>query len=57
MGNLNVAVAKNEKKKVTYTLDSDILSQFNQIAKTKKYNKSQTINNLIKLFINTEDQK
>ncbi len=52
---INVAVTKLQKtKKVSYSLETDVVEQFNKIAKNKNYNKSQTVNNLIKLFIKKE---
>ena len=41
-------------KKVAYSIDIEVLEQFNNLAKAKNYNKSQTINNLIKVFIEKE---
>ena len=55
MSNLNkVGVTKYNKKKMSITIDIDLLNEFNKIAKQKKYNKSQTISNLIKVFLENE---
>ena len=55
MSNLdNVAVTKFNKKKMSITIDVDLLDEFNRIAKINKYNKSQTISNLIRVFVTNE---
>ena len=46
---------KNNTKKVSYSLDIDVLEKFNKIAETKGYNKSKTVNNLIRAFIEQEN--
>lgn len=52
----NIAVKKKlvTGKKVSYTIDTDILNEFNKIAKAKGYNKQRTIENLMKIFIESE---
>jgi hypothetical protein len=47
-------IEKQKSKKANYTLDADVLDKFNKLAKQKKYNKSKTVNNLIKIFIEKE---
>jgi len=47
-------IEKAKTKKANYTLDAEVLNEFNKLAKTKRYNKSKTINNLIKLFLEKE---
>jgi metal-responsive CopG/Arc/MetJ family transcriptional regulator len=54
MSEQNVAVIKGEKKKISINIDIDVLKAFNKIAKAKKYNKSQTITNLIRVFVENE---
>lgn len=54
MSELNVAAIKGLKKKISVSLDADVLDEFNKLAKTNRYNKSQTINNLIKVFVENE---
>jgi len=41
-------------KKVSYTINTDVLDEFNRIAKIKGYNKQRTIENLMKMFIESE---
>jgi len=43
-----------KKKKATYSFDEDLLIDFNLLAKKKKYNKSNILNNLLKEFLNKE---
>jgi len=55
MSNLDdIAVTKYNKKKMSFTIDVELFDEFNKIAKAKKYNKSQTISNLIRVFIENE---
>jgi len=56
MSENNIAVQKTKKtKKVSYSIQTEVLDEFNKIAKAKDYNKSQTINNLIKMFNEKEN--
>lgn len=53
----NVGVSNNSQKrtiKASYTLDPKTVQDFNELAKIKHYNKSQTVNNLLRLFIEEE---
>ena len=58
MNNLNVGakigVKKGLKKKISISIDIAVLDDFNKIANANKYNKSQTINNLVKVFVENE---
>ena len=54
MSELNVGAKKGLKKKISISIDIDILEEFNKIAKANKYNKSQTVSNLIKAFVENE---
>jgi len=54
MSNSDIAVIKNSKKKVSFNIDVEIVESFNKLAKVKKYNKSQTVGNLLKSFIESE---
>ena len=54
MSELNVAVKKGVKRKISVSIDVDVLDDFNKIAKANKYNKSQTITNLIKVFVKNQ---
>ena len=48
------AVKRKQSKKATFSIDEMILKEFNEIAKTMKYNKSETVTNLMKMFIKQE---
>ncbi|NOQ32523.1 MAG: CopG family transcriptional regulator [Helicobacteraceae bacterium] len=48
---------KVNKKKVSYSLDAEIVETFTKIAKEKKYNKSQIIENLLKSFLQREQEQ
>ena len=51
----NLAVTKQKKvKKVSYTLDEEVAVQFNKLAENRSWNKSMTVNNLIKMLIENE---
>jgi len=54
MSELNIGVKKGLKKKIAISIDTDLLDEFNKISKREKYNKSQTISNLIKMFVESE---
>ncbi|MFK7780217.1 MAG: hypothetical protein QM490_03630 [Candidatus Gracilibacteria bacterium] len=54
MSHQDIAVIKNSKKKVSFNIDIEIVEAFNKLAKIKKYNKSQTVGNLLKSFIEQE---
>lgn len=54
MAELNVGEIKRLKTKISISIDSDLIEEFNKIAKLNKYNKSKTISNLIKLFVESE---
>ena len=54
MSELDVGAKKGLKKKISISIDIDILEEFNELAKKMKYNKSQTITNLIKVFVQNE---
>ena len=54
MSDLDIAVKKGEKKKISISIDIDVLEEFNKLAKANRYNKSQTITNLIKAFVERE---
>jgi len=45
---------KTTTKKVSYSLDINVSNEFNKVAKAKGYNKSRTVNNLIKNFLENE---
>ncbi len=47
--------SKNTKTKVSYSIDTDILNKFNELAKEKGFNKSQVINILMKRFIEEQE--
>lgn len=54
--NKNLAVSKRKNtKKVSYSIENDVLDAFNKISDSKSYNKSQTVNNLLKMFIEQEN--
>lgn len=40
-----------KRKKVAYSIDENVIKEFNIICKSKKYMKSHIIENLIKMFI------
>lgn len=44
-------------KKVSYTIDSDVVDEFNKLAKNRGYNKQKTVENLLKVFIKSETTK
>ncbi len=46
---------KNTTKKVSYSLDIKVVEDFDKLAKARGYNKSRTINNLIKSFLKSEN--
>jgi len=50
------AVIKNDKTKVSYTVDKKIVEEFNKIADSQNLNKSRTVNNLIKIFIESNQK-
>jgi len=54
MSHQDIAVIKNSKKKVSFNIDIEIVEAFNELAKIKKYNKSQTVGNLLKSFVEQE---
>lgn len=54
MSELNVGAKKGLKKKMSISIEVDVLEEFNKLAKLNKYNKSQTVSNLIKAFIKNE---
>lgn len=41
-------------KRVSYSVNSDIINDFNKIAKSKKYNKSKIIENFLRKFVEQE---
>ena len=45
---------KTTTKKTSYSLDIEIVEAFDKLAKSKGYNKSRTVNNLIKNFLESE---
>lgn len=45
---------KVQRKKVTFAIDEDVLTEFSKLAKAKKYNKSLLVENLLKLFMAQE---
>jgi len=45
---------KGVKKKMSITIDEKLLKEFNEFSKDKKINKSQTISNLIKIYMDNE---
>lgn len=45
---------REKKKKTSYTLDPQILKNFDEICRIKKYNKSLTIENFMKAFTKKE---
>jgi metal-responsive CopG/Arc/MetJ family transcriptional regulator len=51
---LNVGAKKGLKKKMSISIEVDVLEEFNKLSKLNKYNKSQTVSNLIKAFIENE---
>jgi len=54
MNELDVGVKKVPKKKISVNVDVDVLEEFNKIAKMHRYNKSLTITNLIRVFVENE---
>jgi metal-responsive CopG/Arc/MetJ family transcriptional regulator len=54
MSELNVGAKRGIKKKMSISIEVDVLEEFNKLSKLNKYNKSQTISNLIKAFIENE---
>ena len=42
---------ENIKQKVNFNVDSKVLKEFNEVAKTKAINKSQFIENYMKLWV------
>ena len=51
-----VLSTKPNKKKVSYSLESDIVETFNKVARAKNYNKSQIVENLLKSFLEREQK-
>lgn len=47
--------SKNTKTKVSYSIDTDILNKFNELAKKKGFNKSQVINILMEKFVEEQE--
>ncbi len=43
-----------KKSKASYSLDSNVLSEFDKLCTAKEYKKSQVVENLIKIFIEQE---
>jgi metal-responsive CopG/Arc/MetJ family transcriptional regulator len=43
-----------KKAKASYSLDSNVLSEFDTICTSKGYKKSQVVENLLKMFIEQE---
>ncbi len=41
-------------KRASYSINEDVLKDFNNIADSKKYNKSKIIENFLKKFIESE---
>jgi len=41
-------------KRVSYSVNSDVINEFNKIAKNKKYNKSKIIENFLRKFVEQE---
>ena len=54
MNDLKVGATKLLKKKISISIDVDVLDEFNKIASLNKYNKSKTITNLIRIFVENE---
>ncbi len=48
---------KVNKKKVSYSIDAETVSIFAKVATEKKYNKSQIIENLLKSFLQIEQEQ
>ena len=46
-----IIVVKEKKKKATFSFDTEVLDEFNKLAKSEKYNKSNILNNLLKNFL------
>jgi len=42
------------KVRTSFNVDYEVLNEFNKIAKSKNYNKSQIINNFLKKFLGQE---
>ena len=58
MENLDIAVKKQLfKKKMAFSVEADLFEEFNKYAKENRLNKSQTLNNLIRFFLENEKQK
>lgn len=55
MSELNVGAKRGLKKKMSISIEVDVLEEFNRLSKLNKYNKSQTVSNLIKAFIKNEN--
>jgi len=51
---MNYAVKKEETKKASFSINKQVLEDFNELSKKMKLNKSQTITNLIKMFLEQE---
>jgi len=45
---------KTTTRKASYSLDKEVVDAFDKLAKSKGYNKSRTVNNLIKNFLENE---
>lgn len=43
-----------KKSKASYSIDLDVLNEFDKLCTAKKYKKSQVVENLIKMFIEQE---
>jgi len=41
-------------RRVSYSVNSDVIDNFNKIAKNKKYNKSKIIENFLRKFVEQE---
>ena len=41
-------------KRVSYSVNSEVIDNFNKIAKNKKYNKSKIIENFLRKFVEQE---
>jgi metal-responsive CopG/Arc/MetJ family transcriptional regulator len=47
-------ISKSKVKRTGYSIDENVLIEFNKIAKAKKYNKSKIIENILIKFIEQE---
>lgn len=54
---LSGIVKQSPKKKVTFSIDIDLLKEFDEIIKEKNYKKSQIVENYITEFVTKHKEK